>query len=55
MLRRLMSWCVPDSALELRIDEHDVADVGKALAPYEHEAAEAAAESPFGLRIVRNS
>ncbi len=52
MLRRLMSWCVPDSALELRDDEHEVADVQKALAPYEHEAT--AVES-LGLRVVSNS
>ena len=52
MLRRLMSWCVPDSALELRGDEPEVADVELALAPYEHEAA--SAETRFKLRVVAN-
>jgi hypothetical protein len=50
MLRRLISWCVPDSALELRVDEHEVADVESALAPYEHETP--AVETRFGLRVV---
>jgi hypothetical protein len=50
MLRRLMSWCVPDSALELRVDDHETADVEKALAPYEHE--KAAADTRFSLRVV---
>ena len=52
MLRRLMSWCVPDSALELRVDEQEVADVVRALAPYDHDAG--SAEPPFGLRVVGN-
>jgi hypothetical protein len=50
MLGRLISWCVPDSALELRADEHEIADVESALAPYEHETA--AVESHFSLRVV---
>jgi hypothetical protein len=54
MLRRLMSWCVPDAALELRVDESEdvLADLQTALAPYEHEAA--SAETRFNLRIVSN-
>jgi len=52
MLGRLISWCVPDSALELRVDEHEVADVESALAPYEHETA--AVEPAFSLHIVSN-
>jgi hypothetical protein len=53
MLRRLMSWCVPDSALALRADEPEVANVELALAPYEHEAA--SADARFSLRVVTNS
>ena len=53
MLRRLMSWCVPDSALALRADEREVADVERALAPYEHAAAPA--ETRLNLRVVTNS
>jgi hypothetical protein len=53
MLRRLMSWCVPDSALELKVVEAEVADVELALAPYEHEAAPA--DSRLKLRVVTNS
>jgi hypothetical protein len=55
MLRRLMSWCVPDTALELRVDESEEvpADLRTALAPYEHEATPA--ETRFNLRIVNNS
>ena len=53
MLGRLISWCVPDSALEMRVDEHEVADVEGALAPYEHETV--AVEPHLGLRIVSNS
>jgi hypothetical protein len=52
MLRRLMSWCVPDTALEMRVENDEVADVDRALAPYEHEAA--AAETRFSLHIVNN-
>jgi hypothetical protein len=51
MLGRLISWCVPDAALELRADEHEMADVERALAPYEHETA--AAEAGLGLRVVQ--
>jgi hypothetical protein len=50
MLGRLISWCVPDSALELRAEEHEVADIERALAPYEHEAQ--VVERAFGLRVV---
>jgi hypothetical protein len=52
MLRRLMSWCVPESALELRFDEHEVTDVERALAPYEHDAI--AVETPNRLHVVAN-
>jgi hypothetical protein len=52
MLGRLISWCVPDSALELRADEHEIADVERALAPYEHETQ--AVEPRLNLRIVGN-
>jgi len=52
MLRRLIAWCVPDSALEVRAVETERADLGEALAPYDSEAT--AAEAPPGLRIVGN-
>ena len=51
MLQRLIAWCVPDSALELRAVEAERADVEQALAPYESEARPA---DPLGLHIVRN-
>jgi hypothetical protein len=51
MLGRLISWCVPDSALELRGDEVEVANLDQALAPYEHEAAPV---DRFTLRVVGN-
>jgi len=53
MLQRLMAWCVPDSALELRAVEPERADLGEALAPYEPERS--MADSPLGLRVVGNS
>ena len=52
MLRRLIAWCVPDSALEVRAVETERADLDEALAPYESEAK--TAEAPLGLRIVGN-
>jgi hypothetical protein len=52
MLGRLISWCVPDAALELRVRELEVADVEIALAPYEHEAT--VVETRFSLRVVSN-
>ncbi len=52
MLGRLISWCVPDVALELRVGEHEAANVESALAPYEHEAT--AVETRFTLRVVSN-
>jgi len=52
MLGRLISWCVPAAALELRVDEHEVADVESALAQYNHEAT--AVEPRFSLRVVSN-
>jgi hypothetical protein len=52
MLGRLIAWCVPDSALELRAVEAERADLGQALAPYENEATPA--EAPLGLHIVGN-
>jgi hypothetical protein len=52
MLGRLISWCVPAAALELRVDEHEVADIERALAPYEHETT--GVETRFGLRVVSN-
>ena len=51
MLQRLIAWCVPDSALELRTVEAERADVGQALAPYEREDRPA---EPLGLHIVGN-
>ena len=53
MLRRLIAWCVPDSALELRGREADRTDLGQALAPYQNESA--AADAPHRLRVVGNS
>jgi hypothetical protein len=53
MLQRLIAWCVPDSALELRGREPDRTDLGLALAPYQHESV--AADAPPGLRVVGNS
>ena len=38
MLRRLMAWCVPTSALELRMTEVDRTDVEQALEPYKSAA-----------------
>ena len=52
MLERLIAWCVPDSALELRAFEPERADVRQVLAPYGSEAAPT--EAPLGLRIVAN-
>ena len=52
MLRRLIAWCVPDSALEVRAVETERADLGEALAPYDSEAK--TAEPQPGLRIVGN-
>jgi hypothetical protein len=52
MLRRLIAWCVPDSALEVRAVETERADLDEALAPYESEAK--TADAPLGLRIVAN-
>jgi hypothetical protein len=52
MLQRLIAWCVPDSALELRAVEAERADVATALAPYESEPRPA---DPLGLHIVGNS
>ena len=49
MLQRLIAWCVPDSALELRAGETaqaKEATLGQALAPYE--SAATAAEAPAG-------
>jgi hypothetical protein len=34
MLRRLMAWCVPANALELRAPKFDVTDVEQVLEPY---------------------
>ena len=53
MLQRLMAWCVPESALELRAAEPTRADLGEALAPYESGAS--VADAPIGLRVVGNS
>ena len=53
MLGRLISWCVPDSSLELRANEVERSDLGQALAPYESETAEP--DVHVGLRIVGNS
>jgi hypothetical protein len=52
MLRRLIAWCVPDSALELRGREPERTDVGQALAPYQGEPPKS--EAPVGLRVVGN-
>jgi hypothetical protein len=52
MLKRLIAWCVPDSALVLRAVEADRDDVGRLLSPYESRAG--AAESA-GWRIIGNS
>ena len=52
MLRRLMGWCVPDSALELRAVEQEITNVERVLAPYENEPP--ALDARFGLRVVSN-
>jgi len=53
MLSRLIAWCVPETALQLRAneDEPSMTDVGQALAPYENEHE---ADPLLGLRIVGN-
>ena len=53
MLKRLIAWCVPESALELRAVEPERTDLGGALAPYENDSS--LAGSPPGLRVVGNS
>ena len=37
MLGRLLSWCVPSRALELRTSEQETTDIEEALAPYRDE------------------
>ncbi len=54
MLRRLIAWCVPEKALELRVDppeQPEKTDVERALAPYKSETS---ADPLLGLRIVGN-
>ena len=52
MLKRLIAWCVPDSALVLRAVETERDDVGRLLAPYESRAGAAEAT---GWRIIGNT
>jgi hypothetical protein len=53
MLQRLIAWCVPESALELRVVDAERADIAGALAPYDAEPA--LGDAPPGLRIVGNA
>jgi len=50
MLRRLMAWCVPASALELRAPEREVTDVEQALEPYKAEPPAPALDTVRHLR-----
>ena len=62
MLRRLISWCVPDSALKLRADEAraaelraaepEVTDLQRVLAPYRNDIV---VDNVVGLRLQPDS
>jgi hypothetical protein len=51
MLRRLIAWCVPDSALRLRAPEQEMTDVQRALSPYQEDSA---ADALHRLRVVHD-
>ena len=51
MLRRLIAWCVPDSALRLQAPEPEMTDVQSVLSPY-HE--DPVVENAMRLRIVHD-
>jgi hypothetical protein len=49
MLGRLMAWCVPASALQLRPRELDLTNVEQALEPYRAEAPAPASDTVLHL------
>jgi hypothetical protein len=51
MLRRLVAWCVPDSALKLQAPEQEMTDVQRVLSPYQEDTA---TEALKRLRIVHD-
>jgi hypothetical protein len=51
MLGRIMSWCVPDSALKLQAPAPETANLQQALSPYQEDTR---ADTGFKLRVVHD-